>query len=468
MPWAFNGTTAPTAVASGNLTFTEPAGAEEGDLFVVNISFRSTAAFTLPTDWQLVASQLTGGNTTANSTGSIGSALQAYIVRGSSAPDLTFLRTGGDVAIGRLVSYRGNKIAGVHDTGVAETLGAASTTVTAASLTTAQIEELLVAGGAMARNTTASAFDAATQPATASGGTDTTTAPASNTWTERGDAGTTTGADAALAVADAIKATAAATGTLQYTAAASARHSLVVGAYLKETQYPDFRSSTSLTSSGINEENVVLTPGAMPSGWQPGDVFVMVMVNPWFAAGAPNDPTGWTQIGSDTNVNGGTGRASCYYKIAESGDTVSNLASFFAACLSSDEAQAHVLCFKDASGVEGAGSAADGSSNTTATGRSVVTSGLYRLAVNILAVAGSAALFVPDSQTAGWKTVDERGGASTDSWALVRPKYTAATISAPSGGISSSFTSAAFSFALKPRVAAPPPFRNPMAHMLVR
>ena len=77
----------------------------------------------------------------------------------------------------------------------------------------------------------ASAFDAATDPTTASGATDTTTAPTAGTWIERADSSTATGADTALAIADAIRATAGATGTIQATSAGGSRGVMIAAAF---------------------------------------------------------------------------------------------------------------------------------------------------------------------------------------------------------------------------------------------
>jgi len=221
-------------VASGNITVTEPSGAAEGDLIVVPISFRSNVAFALPSTggWQLAATQQSGGNTTANGTGSIGGGLIAYCIRGSSAPSYTFTRTGGDVGIGRALAYRYDAPGTISlDTGSSNTLPTASTTVTTAGVTTTTAGSLIFAALFGARNVTATAFDAATDPTTASGATNMTSLPTSGTWIERADSGTTTGADAALAVADAIRSSAGATGTVQVTASASARHAMAVAAF---------------------------------------------------------------------------------------------------------------------------------------------------------------------------------------------------------------------------------------------
>jgi hypothetical protein len=230
MAWDYVSQSGPveTAVTGGDLTLTEPEGAAEGNLLVACIAYRNGAAFTLPADWGLVATQQSSGDTDA--TNGIASGVMAYIVRGSSAPSYVFTRTNGNVALGRVLCYRGNH-ATPYDTGTANTLAVASGTVTTGTFTTAEAGELIVAMGAGGDNYTWSAFDAATDPATASGATDTTTEPTAGTWIERADSGTGTGADTSLAIADAIRAGAGATGTIQVTASGSARSVMIAGAF---------------------------------------------------------------------------------------------------------------------------------------------------------------------------------------------------------------------------------------------
>lgn len=230
--WQFIAMGQATDVASGNLTMVEPAGAQDGDLLVAFLDYRSTPAFTLPAGWSLVATQQSGGDTTVNATSSIASGLMAYIVR-SGTPALTFTRTAGDQAGGAICAYRGNTPT-PYDTGNANTLATTSVTATIPSLTTAEDNELLVAGVSSGRNNTVSAFVAQTEATTGSGAAgEFTTAPAINTWTQRRQGGTATGADNGIGMADAIKATAGACGIIQATASTSAKQAMVVGAFKK-------------------------------------------------------------------------------------------------------------------------------------------------------------------------------------------------------------------------------------------
>jgi hypothetical protein len=224
------GASAETTVAGGNLTLAEPSGIAQGDLMVCCIAYRSNAAFTVPGDWDLVATQQSSGDTDA--TDGIASGVMMWCVRGSSAPTLTFNRTGGDVALGRIIAYSGVQRTSPYDTGSANTLAVSSVTATTGTFSTALANELIVAMAVAGDEPdTSSAFDAATDPTTPSGATDTTTAPTVGTWIERADSSTGTGADTALAIADAIRGTAGATGTIQCTHSAASRAVMIAGAW---------------------------------------------------------------------------------------------------------------------------------------------------------------------------------------------------------------------------------------------
>ena len=282
----------PAIVASGDLTLTEPAGIAQGDLMVAAIAYRSNAAFGLPAGWALVATQQSSGNTDA--TNGIASGVMAYIIRGASAPDLVFTRTAGNRAQGVIIAYSG-ALSTPYDTGTANTLGAASVTVTTGTFSTAGAGELIVAMTSAGDNLTASAFDAATDPTTASGTTDTTTAPTAGTWLERFDAGDGTGADGALAVADAIRSGAGATGTIQATISTSARHVMIAGAF----KLAPIVAPTVTLSAATNKEattatlngNVTVTGGENPTVtmyW--GDNDGGQVAGNWDNSSAPTSP----------------------------------------------------------------------------------------------------------------------------------------------------------------------------------
>lgn len=221
--------------ATGNFDLIEPAGVAEGDLMVACIAYRGNASITRPTGWSIVATEQNSGDTDA--TNGIASGDMFYIVRGSSAPSLTCTRTAGDVVLARVISYTPSAgTVPVYDTGSANTLALASVTGTTGTITTAKASELIVAMASGGDAYTVSAFDAATDPTTASGATDTTTAPTNGTWIERHDSSTGTGADATLAIADAVRATAGATGTIQCTFSGSARQVMIAGAFMEENK----------------------------------------------------------------------------------------------------------------------------------------------------------------------------------------------------------------------------------------
>lgn len=225
MAFVYVGFEAPVADATGNFTLAEPAGCQQGDLLVACIAYRGNVVIGLPSGWATVATQQSSGNTSTTTSTAIGSGLMAYIIRGSSAPDLTFTRTLGDVAFGSIVAYRSDQGRTIsYDTGTANTLAANSTTVTTGTFTTAQYGELLLMACCGADDTSSSGYLAAT-------------GPASGIWlaTPVDNYTTVTGADTFLTIVSAIKDVAGATGTLQYTAGNSSRHVCIVGAFKEAT-----------------------------------------------------------------------------------------------------------------------------------------------------------------------------------------------------------------------------------------
>jgi hypothetical protein len=231
MAWSIVNVRVPNIAASGNMGLPDPigGGAIAGDLLIACIAYRSNAAFTVPGDWNLVATQQSSGDT--DNTNGIASGLMMWCICSGSSPTLTINRTGGDIALGVILTYRGGHASTPYDTGSANTLAVASGTVTTAGFNTAEDGELIVAMTSAGDTLTVSAFDAATDPTTASGATDTTTAPTAGTWIERVDSTTGTGADLGLGIADAIRSAAGATGTIQATISASARHVMIAGAF---------------------------------------------------------------------------------------------------------------------------------------------------------------------------------------------------------------------------------------------
>lgn len=294
-PITHAGTSATAEVASGNLTLTEPAGVQEGDMLIAMISFRATTTFTLPAGWTIISTQANTGNTTVNSTASVVSHVAAYISRGATTPSLTFTRTGGDLAVGAIMAIRG-KGALSYDTGSANVLAAASTAVTGNSITTTRPESFIFMGSSLALSTSVSGRAMATDPLAAA-------------WTETLDYGTTTAADGGVAMGYAKKASAGSTGAPSYTAASSARHGTIMAAFYTPT----------ITHVGSAQSST--TTVALPAH-QTGDLIVIV-ASRYGTTSAASLPAGYTQIFSDTGGSGGTGCSQLVgYKFAtSSGET---------------------------------------------------------------------------------------------------------------------------------------------------
>lgn len=176
----------------------------------------------------------------------------AFIERGASAPALAFTHpTAPSVAIGNIVAYRNMAPGSVVDASAAGVTTTNTTAVSVAGLTSILTEDLLVAMTAGGQAATWSSFNATT-PSGASGATDTTTPPGT-TWRERMELTTTTGADTSLAIFDAIKQVAGATGNFTATASLGAGHALVAGAFKRlVSAFSPNRSSPSITLSGNN------------------------------------------------------------------------------------------------------------------------------------------------------------------------------------------------------------------------
>jgi hypothetical protein len=204
-----------TAVASGNLTLTEPAGCQSGDLLVAIIAYRDVAAFTNPAGatWTTIATQQSTGNTSTVASSGIGSGHCAYHLRGSSAPaDLTFTRTLGDVALGGIFVFRYVHQSTPIDGSNATTIASASTTVNTLNAWTPGVERTMLVqcmmGGA---DITCSAWS--NSGGTVDGG-----------WTEIQDSLTTTGADTTLGVAYAYSRDTTAITSFNFTGSGSTRN----------------------------------------------------------------------------------------------------------------------------------------------------------------------------------------------------------------------------------------------------
>ena len=214
----------------GNITLVEPAGAAANDLIIACIAWKDTAGFTKPgVGWTLVQN-LSNGDVDA--VGGKASGGMWYCIRGTASPGYVFTRTNGDVAMGQCVSYRLSGRRPTLDTSSILQRGSDTTAILGTTITTKLAGELLVAMVAHGDSSLTVTFDSVTNPTTASTTTvAVTTEPASNTWYERSDGGTTTGSDTGLFIADAIMTTAGETGVHSALAAASSDQVVIVAAF---------------------------------------------------------------------------------------------------------------------------------------------------------------------------------------------------------------------------------------------
>lgn len=229
--WTFVGKSDVAVDASGDYTLSEPTGAQQDDILVVDIAIRSNVLHT-NADWTFPQSD-SSGNTTNNTTGSIVSYQTGYCIRGASPPSYVFAKTGGSRCLATVRAYRSSR-AGTpsFDTSAEVAMGSAGTTVTlSGGISTAEVGELLVTGVFGARANTVSNMDGATEVTGNSGSTDTTTQPVRGTWTERSDRNNGTSPTVALACFDAVKISAGSTGDLTATESQSARHGMTVMAF---------------------------------------------------------------------------------------------------------------------------------------------------------------------------------------------------------------------------------------------
>ncbi len=217
MSWTHvNTTSSPDTVASGDLLLTEPSGAQNGDLLVACIAYRSNVAFAAPAGWT-IANQQSSGNTNTSATG-IASGLLAYQVR-NGAPSLTFTRTGGGVAAGAISVYRPSRGLAELEAAVGVTLGSNGTSVSSTGITASLADELLVM------------LAAGVDPFSALGSYAAATDPTAASWTERLDSANASGVGVRIGIASATKTTSGATGNLSYTTGTSSRHAIITAAF---------------------------------------------------------------------------------------------------------------------------------------------------------------------------------------------------------------------------------------------
>lgn len=247
MAWSYVTSSSATA-NGGNLTFSaEPTGAAQGDLLIAFIGYRSNAAFTLPAGWSLVATQQSSGDIDATS--GIASGVMAYIIRGASAPDLTFTRTGGDIAQGFIFLFTGNDGTDAYDTGGAVTEGSITASHTLTGISAAGAGELLLVGYSGGDNTgDTTSWAAATDPTTG--------------WSEIADSSTNTGADNTTAAAWATKANTGATGDITCSSVGSSRAVLIAGLFI-----PAAGSNTDLVVADAAHGNTTDAAGTLTQAY---------------------------------------------------------------------------------------------------------------------------------------------------------------------------------------------------------
>jgi len=232
-PWTFVGISAPVEGTATTLTLTEPAGVAVGDLLVASISIRGTSTVTtVPSGWTLVAKSPTTPNTSTN-TSATALAWMSYIVRGASAPSYAFtFGAAPSVALGRVAAYRGQAPTSPLDIAVGSSSATNIQSVSVTGLTTTTDDDLLVGMVAGGQEVMWHNVGTATDPAvTGDQGISNNSKPPVAAFQTRGNSETATGADTSLAVYDAVKRTAGATGNLVAFSFTAASHGLVMGAF---------------------------------------------------------------------------------------------------------------------------------------------------------------------------------------------------------------------------------------------
>jgi len=148
-PWTLVGVGTNVVGTATPLTLTEPAGVQEGDLLIACITYRYSSIASIWTNaaWTQVGIANNNFNTSTN-TSAQASAQMFYIVRGASAPSLSFAFSGGgtlSVAMGQIVAYRGNAQTTPLDDDTGGQTATNTTAVSVAGLTTTQDDDLIVA-----------------------------------------------------------------------------------------------------------------------------------------------------------------------------------------------------------------------------------------------------------------------------------------------------------------------------------
>lgn len=229
MSWEFIEVGTASFVTTGDLTASLPAMRLPGDLLVACIAGRGDVAFAAPVGWTIIKQLAAGDASSTGAATNAGMGLMAYRIAESGDVPPTFTRSGGDAGYARVVCYRHTSAITVGNSGIEQPASGTFTITLSAGIDTTTANELIVACLCGGDNDLTSGF-VATDPSTASGGTDTTTAPTS-AWIERSDAASPAGADTSLAVADAVKTAPGNTGPISATHGRARRHVLIAAAF---------------------------------------------------------------------------------------------------------------------------------------------------------------------------------------------------------------------------------------------
>lgn len=229
MSWEFVEVGAASQVTTGGLTVNIPTTRLPGDLLVACIAGRGNAAFAAPVGWEIIE-QIAAGDTGSNGAATNAAmGLMAYRIFESGDVSPTFARSGGDAGYSRIVCYRHTSAITTGNSGIEQPAAGAATITLAAGIDTTTANELIVACLCGGDNDFSLGFTA-TDPSTPSGASDTSTQP-TGAWIKRSDNTTTAGADASLAIADAVKTTPGNTGPISATHARNRRHVLIAAAF---------------------------------------------------------------------------------------------------------------------------------------------------------------------------------------------------------------------------------------------
>ncbi len=261
--WDYIGVSSGVSSTANDITLVETgiSGLQAGDLLIACISARSAAAtdFVLPDGWNIVVQRTNNNVLTTSSAAPSG--LMAYIIRGATAPALTFTRaSGANIALGRIVAYRNAAQTGtLVTTNSGQQTATNTTSVNVTGLTTTNDDDLIVAMFAGGQEATVTDFRATSPSVSSSTGSTITTDPYPDTWFERIDSVTTTGADTSLAIFDGLKTSSGPTGNLLCTASIAASHIIIAAAFKLNNPNASVSVTTTSSTTSIGDETVTGT-----------------------------------------------------------------------------------------------------------------------------------------------------------------------------------------------------------------